>query len=169
MINATIVIMLLVYIQTTSSQSAQQTRPSETNFLQTTCTTSHAPAPKLEQFYMIKHNTTTRHLHSYLQSSTYRNRRYHIRSTKRLQSFSYMAQESQTINNNNLSHNQCYYCEDHYILHCPATRRYRERLYMDIHHHQGNTSTRTSSIIKTQAVRQHKELITLLGKYPIMQ
>ena len=72
--------------------------------------------------------------------------------------------------------NQCYYCEgnfthytDHYILHCPVTIRYRERLYTDIQHHQGSTSTRTSSIMKTQAARQHKELITLLGKFPIMQ
>ena len=72
--------------------------------------------------------------------------------------------------------NQCHYCEenfthytDHYILHCPVTIRYRERLYTDIQHHQGSTSTRTSSIMKTQAARQHKELITLLGKFPIMQ
>ena len=62
--------------------------------------------------------------------------------------------------------NQCHYCEgnfthytDHYILHCPVT---------DIQHHQGSTSTRTSSIMKTQAARQHKELITLLGRFPIM-
>ena len=39
--------------------------------------------------------------------------------------------------------NQYYYCEkdfahytDYYILHCPATKRYRERLYTDMHHHQ---------------------------------
>ena len=72
--------------------------------------------------------------------------------------------------------NQCYYSEenfahytDHYILHCPATRRYRERLYIDIQHHQGNTSTRTCNIMKTQAARRHQELITLIGKFPIMQ
>ena len=72
--------------------------------------------------------------------------------------------------------NQCYYCKDkftrytdHYILHCSVTRRYRERLYTKIQHYQGNTSTRTSSIMKTQAARHHKELITLTGKFPIMQ
>ena len=72
--------------------------------------------------------------------------------------------------------NQCHYCEgnfthytDHYIIHCPVTIRYRERLYTDIQHHQGSTSTRTSNIMKTQAARQHKELITLLGKFPIIQ
>ena len=71
--------------------------------------------------------------------------------------------------------NQCYYSEgnfahytDHYILHCPATRRYRERLYIDIQHHQGNTSTRASNIMKTQAAKRHQELITLIGKFPIM-
>ena len=38
--------------------------------------------------------------------------------------------------------NQCHYCKgnfahytDHYILHCPVTIRYRERLYIDIQHH----------------------------------
>ena len=72
--------------------------------------------------------------------------------------------------------NQCYYCEgnfahytDHYILHCPATRRYRERLYIDIQHHQGNTSTRTSNIMKTQAERHAQKLTTLIRKCPIMQ
>ena len=69
---------------------------------------------------------------------------------------------------------QCHYCEgnfthytDHYIPHCPVTIRYRERLYTDIQHHQGSTctSTRTSSIMKTQAAKQNKELITLIGKF----
>ena len=72
--------------------------------------------------------------------------------------------------------NQCHYCErnfthytDHYILHCPVTIRYREKLYTDIQHHQGSTSTRTSSIMKTQAARHHQELITLIRKFPTMQ